>query len=830
MAVSQREISAQMIAQLRMLDPSVSAEVGTPERKIIDTVAQGLSDAQIDLDGLAVALDIDSKYGAGLDRFLSIFGFARQQATFAKGFVTLGRVSAANVDTRIPTGTRVRAYIDNADGDSEPVDFATLYDYVLPAGVTTVIVPVQCLSAGAVGNVAAYDISEVVGSTLYGITEVFNETPTSGGIDVEDDDQFKVRFKNTVFRNVAGTQDQYLALAIATAYSTKANVVGPQSRYREYIQVPAVDDVSAIDISGDGVPESGNPTGGLGQSGQYTTALSTIPYAKEIWTNIPPFVSNGTEVGSYFFRNKVDFEFNLGANQKNRGDAYRLYKGYPTTELDPASAAASTKPSVTFTNVYSGQNAFVQAARPGDILLLEYTYLSKASRNSLKNNVTNAVDVFVDGGNALSASTIVSPPRPGSPAFVDDATNLYHVENYRRVGYPERRPDVGNILIPLYWQPIVDVPAVIIVDDTTYFEGINYWAVEDVSEIGGTVRARSGIEFSTKERGQKSGDGDSVSTWTGPTIQDGTSTSAIEIIGYTYDKNIADLQASLEGSKQITTDVLAHKSRTRYLKCDFAIMYTQGIPESSANSAIRNSLQNYLSGLYFGSVVQLSDLIQQAHSSSGVDNVRWSSDLPGGDDLARVYQTDIDGKPLCGVNISHWQRGRDAVFPTEVGATPIVARNNIQHMFINGEPEEGNFTITSTSPSTGAKTSLLIDIAPDGVKKTDAQIVDQINAWSGALPANEQFFTTALSYSNANAAVKRRGFSFAYFTNGVKPIIEVTTSNLRGGPFVINNDFFINDDEVASLPLNAYTPISGIADTVPGVITRPRAQNTWIKS
>ena len=39
MAVSQRELALQMIAQLRVLDPSISVEVGTPERKIIDTVA-----------------------------------------------------------------------------------------------------------------------------------------------------------------------------------------------------------------------------------------------------------------------------------------------------------------------------------------------------------------------------------------------------------------------------------------------------------------------------------------------------------------------------------------------------------------------------------------------------------------------------------------------------------------------------------------------------------------------------------------------------------------------------------------------------------------------
>jgi len=68
-----------MVAQMRVIDPSVSLEIGTPERKILDTVAQALSDAQVDLNVLSKALDVDSKVGSDLDKFLALFGFARQQ-------------------------------------------------------------------------------------------------------------------------------------------------------------------------------------------------------------------------------------------------------------------------------------------------------------------------------------------------------------------------------------------------------------------------------------------------------------------------------------------------------------------------------------------------------------------------------------------------------------------------------------------------------------------------------------------------------------------------------------------------------------------------------
>src|SRR5881275_3033747 len=109
MAVTQKDLASQMLAQLRLLDPSVSAEVGTPERKILDTIAQALSDAQVDLVQLSGALDVDAKVGANLDKFLALFGFGRQDPTRATGFVEFGREENApsNVNIRIPVGTQI---------------------------------------------------------------------------------------------------------------------------------------------------------------------------------------------------------------------------------------------------------------------------------------------------------------------------------------------------------------------------------------------------------------------------------------------------------------------------------------------------------------------------------------------------------------------------------------------------------------------------------------------------------------------------------------------------------------------------------------------------
>lgn len=794
MPSSQTQLALQMIAQLRLLDPSVSAEVGTPERKILDTVAQALYDDQIDLTALSTGLDVDGKYGSALDRFLTLFGFTRQSATFATGFATFSRPTASTSDIRVPAGTTVRATTGSSDAaDASEIRFTTTYDVILPAGSTSVIAPIKANVAGTIGNVAAQRITEITGSPVFGITSVINENATSGGNDSESDAEFKTRFKNTVFRNLAGTQDQYLALAVATAFSTRANVIGPQSVYREYIQVPWVDDASSYDVNGDSTPDAGG-----GAAGQYTTALSTIPYAKDLWTDsTPSFLSNGNiGAATIFYRSGDDFLINTSDAARDVGDTHRQ----KITGIGP-NPASGIWPNVTLLNVYTGDSADVSAVRPGDILLFEFNYLSEASRNVI-GLITNAVDVYVDGGNEIQASTVTVRPTTAT-AFVDSSTSKYHYENFRRIGEPTVRPIIGNVFMPLFWQPVLDIPDQIQVGDVSYLKGVHYWPVEDVSNIGNTVRARSGIEWSTKINGKA--DTDSLgdpSGYTGKIITDNTLDPAggqpIEIINYVYDKNIVDLQASLEGSKQITTDVLAHRATQRYFKLDVSVMYESGVNVPAVNEAIEASVDSYLRSLYFGSNVQLSDLLQAIHNVGGVDNVRWSSDIPSSADLTRVFETDANGKPLTDVSIERTQPG-------------TASRHEIQSLYINGQPTAGTFTLTY-----GIDTTTALNY---NASATDIQIA--LNALPGT-----SVTVTEDTRSTIGVTQPIRSFKIEWSTNGAQSDL-VPAANFTGGPFVIDTDFFLRDHELARLPDVAYVPASGTPDTVPGLIIRPRAQNTF---
>jgi uncharacterized phage protein gp47/JayE len=806
MALTQQQISLQMLAQLRRLDPSVSAEVGTPERKLLDTVAQALSDSQLDLTALQQGLDIDSKYGDGLDRFLALFGFARQKATYSTGFVTFGRVTPSTVDIVIPANTQVRVPAETPGNPTALAAFYTTTSVTLPAGQVEVVAPIRAAVAGSASNVAANTVSEMIGTPILGITAVTNETATRGGVDREGDAELKVRFKNTVFRNLAGTRDQYLALAVSTQYSLKANVVGPQSYWREYMQVPPVDDASSYQVDGVGGQENG-----FGNAGEYTTALVSLPYAKGIWTTIPAFASNGNQgVDTWFFRPDVDFRFNTDNAARNRGDTARLSSvALGANVLD---TSATYRPNFSFINVYTGANADVQAIRPSDIVLCEFAYMSDASRNDLARNITNAVDVYVDGGNNQFATNVLTAPT-NATIFVDNPVSKYHYENYRRAGEPTHRPIKGNYFMPLMWEPVTELPAQIIVGDNTYLLNTHYWLVKDTSELRGSVRARNGIEWSQTVKGNSTGTARLITEWVGVNF------APIEIENYQFDRNIVDLQAALEASKQVTTDVLAHKAAHRYFKFDIVVMYSPGALKSEVNQDIHDAVDTYLKSQYFGALIQLSDVLQIIHGVDGVDNVRWSSDYTANSslDIARVWEVDRFGKPLVNVMAEHIILG--------TASTP--AR---QALYLTGQPNnisEGIYNSYFKVRWNGITAAANIDLDSQTLTADIKAALESI-AGLGTVTVTEEVRTTAVD--------PIRSFIIQWSANGVKAIIE-PISHLKGSPTtVLNTDFVLRDSELPALPTTAYTsevydmqdnlmPV----DTLPGFIIRSRAQSTFVR-
>jgi uncharacterized phage protein gp47/JayE len=798
MAFTAAEIATQLVQQLRVLDPAISAEPGTPERKIIDTFASKIAEGQLDLSVLQGGLNVDSKFGTNLDRFLALFNFGRQQAVAATGFVTFSRPnSPAPQDIRIPAGSRVIAP-NGAIGD---VVFTTTFDVVLKQNTTSIAAPVVAVLPGASGNVAANSITQLV--NVYGVYQVTNEAPITGGLSLEDDDALKTRFRNTIFRNVSGTTDQYLALAVATPFTTKANVIGPISRYREYIQVPDADDASLSGLSPD--------------QGLYTTAMSTIPYSKYTYSGIPYFVTNGKNgAETIFLRPNADFTFN--SPPLNKGDAARNAAQNPgETEWDSTDASNVYRPNATFLNVYTGADAAVQAARPGDVLLFEHSYLSSASRNDWLRNVTNCVDVFIDGGNNVVATSVV--PRPTSTnLFVTDAAHRYYYQNYRRVGEAEHRPVVGNLVSQLYFQPVSALPDKITVGSVNYYRGYHYWLVEDVSELGGTVRARNAIEWSastptgrpaamtlmTRPRGPGP-----RSLW-GDDRRDGDRTFGL---GHELHLRQATSTTSRRQprARSRPRPTSWHTRPAALLQARHHCHVLAGRQHHEATPTIRAAVQSFLAGQYFGSTIQLSDLLNVIHNVSGVDNVRWSRDVPaiGGEideTRVRVLEVNIDGTPTIG---------------------PV-----LDTVIYGGGTRPAQFKLYIPGAATGGTVT-----AHYGASSVALSYNSDSSTWAGdntnIHPANTSAATNlrdrlrALPSSDTSLTVTGSGtvaspFLINYVANGARAL--TFTGALTGGGNAFNTDFYLVDDELPSLPDDAAS-----GDSVAGLVIRPRAQSTWTR-
>jgi hypothetical protein len=285
---TQEEISKRIRDQLYLLDPEVSLEVGTPERKIIDIVAQSLTDVQFDKFVQTYQLDIDTKFGQDLDDFVQLFGFARQTAKRASGYVKFSRSTPADTAILIPAGTQVST---TGSITGPQILFTTVTDGIISQNGMYVEVPVEAVSPGNIGNITANKINRILSKNIDYPT-VNNPTATFGGVEAETDDELKIRFKNNIFRNIAGTDDQLLALAIANQYTNRATAIGAVGKFKEYLTL------------------SGTPG----------SATSSNPNAQYIY-DFNYYLSNKENDITKFYNPQTDYTFSsvsgIGANQKN---------------------------------------------------------------------------------------------------------------------------------------------------------------------------------------------------------------------------------------------------------------------------------------------------------------------------------------------------------------------------------------------------------------------------------------------------------------------------------------------------------------------------------
>jgi len=611
MAIIQAQAyESSIINALAVSDPQLNTGLGTPVRKIITAVAREMAAYNVDLNVTTTLYSIDSVSGTELDYLVGQFGFTRQQARAARGSVTFYRDNGDAL-FRIPYGTQV---YKPATSVSQSVLFQTTAYQEMGEGVLTAEVAVVAVVAGAMGNVAANTVTASEYAGLY--TNVINKAAMSGGRDAETDEDLRQRFLLTVFRNVSGTQDQMLGLALAHEKVTRANLIGQESRYSEIVQVSESNGQFVAHVSDDRwALDVDSPLDTARrywvEKTDYNELLSFGDYA----------VSNDGKDITFHDRNGSDVigPISIGAM---RYLSHAPITSISVVNMADGSAISSSDYVLDAENgtITPGAGVVTGGAwavdytysylEDGQYVTVSFDYLSKHNRNGLK-----TVDLFID---SLSPKTVTDVQY----IDFDKAITSSNQEDWVRAD--GTYPQIGHIFVPLSYQPIISSTGQANIGTSMIlYEGTHFHVVYDNTKTVGGSRGFDALEL-VGSFGTSSGT--QIFTITGgQIIYDDTPMS----IPYNYDAAIEDVQKLIDQQRVVTMDVMVHEAKHRYFVIYLTMMYSVFPRDSVAESVLDNVIR-WSDRLGFGQAIQFSDIETVVANTQGVDNVRVARESDAG--------------------------------------------------------------------------------------------------------------------------------------------------------------------------------------------------------
>lgn len=547
------EYSASVRSALKLTDPEMATTVGTPLRKIIDAFSEVMAEASVDQYLMEYTYDLDTKSGKDLEDFCrTMGGFGRIAPKRASGSMTFERMAPSAESVVIPYGTQV------ATSSSPLVTFFTVTPAVLQPADLSIEVAVQAVQPGAAGNVQANTVDRPM-QPIAGITSMLNLGPMTGGMDAESDAQLRARFRKTFLRNLAGTEDMFLAIALENLAVSQANVIGAAKVRREQIEI----------------------VGG--------TATSTVEDASSVY--------EGTSV--------------LGANiDAGNVLAPDVQYTFDHTSVPPSVAIIDT------------DNA------PDGIYDLVFDYVPLASRNEPLDGITNRVDIYVNGSNAVAATEV--RVFSAASSFTGATSDPLYFGSFQRAD--GSTPVIGNHFIPLALSPVIDpsVDDTIEVDGVDYVEGVDYFLVNDVSDRGGAPQSLAGIEWISVANSAPTG-----------VPADGE----VFEVSYLYNSVPREIEQAIRDWRLVSFDTWVHQAKVLYLKLHLAVIFELGFDEASVQSEMTANLNAYFDSVGFNGIVQVSDLYQVIHNVTGIDAVRFLSSTDDATHYA-IEQVSGDGDPI----------------------------------------------------------------------------------------------------------------------------------------------------------------------------------------
>ena len=652
---SQNQIASQIIQGMAISIPDLDTAIGAPMRNVIDVVSQVVAEQTADQYLLSYGYDINSMSGANLDNFVANFGFARYPAKRAVGYVIFARSSAAPKNIPIAIGTQV-----STTQIVTPILFTTIIPAIMPQGTTSVTVPVQAVLGGSNGNVGANTIVNEV-SPLPGISNITNVNACIYGTNAESDDQLRNRFLKTVFRSLTGTEATYLGIALEDPNVSQVKVIGADETFNEQIQIQNGIGVSSVQGLAYLYPNSsffGTDLQGINFFSPRSQYNLMLPVTNSM--GAPTVASISTTAGA------------LGAVAQTYKIAYKSATGVsqlsPSGTFTPSSGSANEVSvtwvapagvTVTSYQVYKlvGSSYYFLASTsglsitdigwiipssatglppiagiplvetldatniPDGIYQLQYRYLSSSSRNSPANNITNRIDIYVNGLRpieavqdlTISAATLQTfTNTPPADPILNGPTSMYRGQFTRVNG--GGLPTSGNYFTALAYSPIIDTASglqggAILPNPTgtiTWTEGTNFWIVNDISQFGQGPASRAGIEWLASNM----------------TTALANSISAISV-DFIFNQVPTSIQSKLSGWRILTTDPVVHQAQIWYLDMYLGVILNTGYSVQGVQTQIENAINNYVDSIAFDGVVQVSSILSVAQQIPGVVAVRF---------------------------------------------------------------------------------------------------------------------------------------------------------------------------------------------------------------
>lgn len=183
------------------LPQNTDYSTGEPLRTLIEAIMEELDLQYWQLQQVYDSAFLETSTSDDLDKLVRLLAVYRHQGAKSIGNVEFGRVLTASEDYFIGAGTLIST-LPNAEG--EVFEYITTEDALLVAGQKAVNVPIESIMPGLKYNIAPFTIT-VINTPPIGIESVANPNGTSGGFDIENDEDLRERAEQKLEASGLGT-------------------------------------------------------------------------------------------------------------------------------------------------------------------------------------------------------------------------------------------------------------------------------------------------------------------------------------------------------------------------------------------------------------------------------------------------------------------------------------------------------------------------------------------------------------------------------------------------------------------------------------------------